>query len=1038
MKRALKLIGFLAIILFLVTIVSGLAVYRLVRVGEVQRFLSDEIEKRTELRTRFGDTDLEIGWVTGIAFNNLTLSESGADAPAITAQRVTARIALLPLLRRQLIFYEIRLQRPAAQLVRDPDGRVPLLDKLLNLQFLKEQNSELSLDLRSVKVEDGDIALIDRRREPAWGTWRLVNVDLAIERLRGQRLSAYLKELLKRRPVEPEAAALAFDLKGVALREGAKMNLSAQGQLAFPQKILEFHQAYWKGDIELVNFPATLVRDYLGPRLPIQSMAGYLAQRIHVEGTPGTSLRVNGVVEFRQLAIDAPELFLAPRSGIDGRAPFAVDPSPQRLLVTRADIHANDVNFSLQGAVDAIDGKDPHLRLDLSVSPAPAVTLLKYVPLKLAASPRLENAVRSIQAGRLEIKKAGVNATLSQLRRLAENGAGTFWIDAELGDFAGDPSAEGGLPLRDVYGKINVANGVLTVENFRGSHGDSRFNDVDGSYDFAGPAPGKLDLKARGEMNLTELKGQLKSHPLSDRTAKVLSSIQELSGRGKIDLALQRLPDAPIQFDGQVQLDRARLRYDDFSISEMRGAIAFTPKEIVAKQISAQLAGAPIQVRLALKDYAADDGAFDLHVDSTGVPAGVISKLLLDTGSLQDPGIVRGTVRYFGALGDPKRRKFTGDLDLADVQLLVMPLLQPLRELSGKIKIDESGIDFQNLKALLVGVPASVSGRWRYAGTPRLLFDFAAPNLDITYLISQIDPESSEFYANLVAGGKIALGKGRIKNFEFGDLKTDASIDHRVWRLTNLAARSAGGTIQGVTTIFDRPETLGVVTEPKVQGVPIQSFLQWFDITNTEMTGRVTLAGKLETVGKNDAERKQNLNGALSMKIEDGTINRMRIVVQILNLLDLSRWFTFQMPDLAKEGIRFRAITGDFKVVKGVYATENLVVDSNDLRMTGAGKIDVPKNELDFVVAVRPFAGIDTALNYIPLLGRGVAAIKNSFLVASFNIQGSIDNPTITPAPLGTLAEWFWGVLGIPKNMIGFGDEEKKEGPAQPPKTPAQ
>ena len=57
--------------------------------------------------------------------------------------------------------------------------------------------------------------------------------------------------------------------------------------------------------------------------------------------------------------------------------------------------------------------------------------------------------------------------------------------------------------------------------------------------------------------------------------------------------------------------------------------------------------------------------------------------------------------------------------------------------------------------------------------------------------------------------------------------------------------------------------------------------------------------------------------------------------------------------------------------------------------MTGAGKIDVPKDELDFVVAVRPFAGIDTALNYIPLLGRSVAAIKNSFLVASFNITGS-------------------------------------------------
>jgi len=285
--------------------------------------------------------------------------------------------------------------------------------------------------------------------------------------------------------------------------------------------------------------------------------------------------------------------------------------------------------------------------------------------------------------------------------------------------------------------------------------------------------------------------------------------------------------------------------------------------------------------------------------------------------------------------------------------------------------------------------------------------------------------------------GKIALGRGRLRNFEFTDLKTDTAIDRRVWRLTNLTARAGGGAITGVTTIVDKPDTLGIVTEPKIQAVPIEVFLKWFNITNTEMTGKVFLVGKLETVGKNDAEHKHNINGAFNLRIEDGAINRMRVLVQILNLLDLSRWFTFQLPDLTKQGIRFRAITGDFKVAQGVYMTENLVVDSNDLRMTGYGKIDAPKDEVDFVVAVRPFAGIDTAINYIPLLGRGIAAIKNSFLVASFNIKGPIDNPTITPAPLTTLAEWFWGVLGIPKSIIGLGEGESKEEPKEPVKTPA-
>jgi uncharacterized protein YhdP len=222
--------------------------------------------------------------------------------------------------------------------------------------------------------------------------------------------------------------------------------------------------------------------------------------------------------------------------------------------------------------------------------------------------------------------------------------------------------------------------------------------------------------------------------------------------------------------------------------------------------------------------------------------------------------------------------------------------------------------------------------------------------------------------------------------------------------------------------------------KPVIQNVPLQGVLNWFDAGETEMTGKVNIAGNLESFGKGGQERKRNLNGAFNLRIEDGTIHRLRLLVQILNLLDLSRWFTLQMPDLGKDGIRFRSITGDFKVTQGVLSTQNLIVDSNDLRMTGGGKIDVANEEIDFVLAVRPFAGIDTAIRYIPLIGRGIAAIKNSFLVASFNVRGSLEDPVITPAPLSTLSEVFLSVLGIPKSMIGLDDEQKK---AQPEKDEA-
>jgi uncharacterized protein YhdP len=876
--------------------------------------------------------------------------------------------------------------------------------------------------------------LINQRRDAKPDLWRAANLKLAIGLAAESPSSASPQKPLHGANSETSAMALTFELASDVVREGASMTLKAAGKISFPGNAPTFDRAHWNGDLEVVNFPAALLKDYAGARLPVKSMDGYVAQRVHFEGNPATFLRAQGAIAFRQLSLDAPELFLAPLAGLDGRVNFSMERSKRDLRLLHGDLRANDIHLSLSGRIDDLGGEDPRVQLTFSTAPAAATALIRYLPLKLLGWRRIESAVTAIQAGRLEIKKATVRAALSELREPATAAKQLAW-DAELRDFAaqGDQPS---LPLRVAHGKMSFTGGVVRIADFRGAYGDSRFTQVDANYDFAGTAPGKLEVEAHGDINLAEFKDQAGFYSSAERISKVLSSLKQLNGRAKLDLVLRQSPGEPAQFDAKMAVEHARLSYGDIALSEARGDFALTPDAIAGERIRAQLGGSPIQARLMLNDYTAPDGMFDLHVDSPGVKAGVITQLLLDTGNPLDPGIVRGAVRYFGALHDPQRRKFTGALDLTNVELLFRPLLQPLRELNGRIRIDETGIDFQDLKALLVGVPASATGRWRYAGAPQLTFDFAAPNLDITYLISQLDPESSPFYANLIAEGKIAIAKGRVKNFEFGDLQTEVSLKRRVWRLSNLTALSAGGTIHGDTTVFDRPETLGLVGELRVQAVPVQSFLRWFDVTQTEMSGRVNIAGALETVGKSDLERKQNLHGAFNLRIEEGTIQRMRILVQILNLLDLSRWFTLQLPDLAKDGIRFRAITGDFKVVKGVYTTQNLVIDSNDLRMTGAGKIDVPNDTLDFIVAVRPFAGIDTALSYIPLIGRGVAAIKNSFLVASFNIQGPIDRPTITPAPLGTVNEWFWGVLGIPKNVIGLGDGETAElpGAKQPAK----
>jgi uncharacterized protein YhdP len=1024
MTKLLKLAGFLAAALLLFFIVVSLAFYQLMRTGEFRRYLISEVEQNTDFKVQLGEADLEIGRILGISFSNVAVAETGA-APALSAERVTARVALWPLLSRQLVFYEVRLKKLNGRLERDKDGKLPLLERLLNLPFLKKKSVQFNLDLRTVNIAEGEIEFTDHFAETAPVTTRFHNVDLVMERMRGQALRDVLGKWLRSKSQQPQGAALKFELAAGVERDGQRARWRGQGRVVFPGETLDLTRAWFDVDARIDRMPAAMAQIYGGTLLPVKSLGGALDSRLRLQGNLQQRLHVSGTVEFEGLFVDAPELFAAPLDAGDGQLRLDIQWQPGQWEVSQMDYRSKDLGLGTKGWVKRVADGNTHLRLDLTSKPVSAAVFKKYFPSRWLASSQLEKLMSAVGEGELQLRKAGVNATVAELRRMADSGFDErLWFDAELRNF--NANFPGGYaPLRSVQGRIALEQGRIAFTNFRGAYGQSHIVNLDGTYQFSPAEPGELQLRARGEVDLGELREQAQRGILPAEVTTAALATQSMGGKSKFGIVLTRPANGAPRAEGKLTLENARLQWDKYSLSDINGDLAITPTEIKADKLRALIYGSPVEVHLALKNYAAEDGMFDLAVDSTGLRAGIVSRLLLETGSLQDPGIVRGSIHYRGSFSEKESRKFTGDLELVNAQLAAQPLLRPLRQLSGKISIDESGIDFQNLRGLLVGFPARASGRWRYAQKPQLTFDFAAPNLDISYLISQVDPEKTEFYATLNAEGRVALGKGRVRNFEFADLKSNLILDRRVWRFPNLATYAGGGAVSGSVTVVDKPDTLDIIAEPRVQNVPVATFLGWFDNATSELTGTVNVTGKFDTAGADDSERKRNLNGIFNLKISDGTIHRLRIVVQLLNVLDLSRWFTFQLPDLGKQGIRFRAITADFKVTRGVYATENLLVDSDDLRMTAVGKVDVAKDEIDFTVAVRPFAGIDSVINRIPLLGRGIAAIKNSFLVASFNINGPIDDPAITPAPLGTLSEMVWGVLGIPKSLIPFGGDEK-------------
>jgi uncharacterized protein YhdP len=1018
MKKPLKVAGVVGIVLVFFLGALLFAFYHLAQVGEFRRFLISEVETRTQLKVQAGEAELEIGRVFGISFRDFALIKPQSGRSVIAAQRILVRVALLPLLKRRLVFYETRLYQPTLQLDRDKQGKISLPDWTIKLPFYRQEEGEFSLDLREIKVEDGQVVFLDQRQGQAPVVTHLREISLNLRRTEERGL-LYPKSEAQPKIATPgeEGQAIEFRLGTTLERDGKRAGVRSTGRIFFPDGVLEPRQAWLDADIHVGALPADLVPEAYGYLLPLKTMRGTLDFRLRWQGSLAEQVHIKGEVDFKRLELDARDILTSVVAPGDGRLQLDMELRPQEIRFQRFDLRSKEITLALQGTLRDFGGKDPYLKVQLTTPYLSLLTTKKYIPSRIIKASKWQGLVNALTEGEMRLTRAGVEGRLSEVRRLYEPGfEGHIWLDAEVRGAGGDVKDDPYLPLKGVSGRIVLEKGVLYYKGFKGMYGQSRFTEIDGSHNGVLTGPGLLELRLRGEVDLRELREQLGLNIFPAQVTRAASAFQELGGKGRLRIFFREEPNSSYQYEGALSLDNGRVRIGDISLSQVRGDLSFSTKEIMTEKISALLAGSPLLIRGALRNYLSDRPILDLTFDSPGVAAGAVTHILLPSASLQDPGTVRGTLHYQGPLGPD--RKLSGSLELVGVYLPLKYLSQPLHELHGRISLNGSGFDFQGIKGQLASYGFDLNGRWNPAEKPQLTFTLHSPEMDVTQLLPKGETQDDDQYDRLQIKGGISIDRGRYETFEFSDLKTDLLLAKRVWRLENFSARSTGGTVEGVGSFIDSPESLGLSIEPRIQGVPLKGLLSWFDIDAREITGGVNLTGKFESSGTTRAERKRNLTGHFRLEIKDGVARRLRLLVRILNLMDLTRWFSFQLPDFNQQGIRFRSVSGDFKVDKGVYSTENLVVDSDDLSITAAGQYDASHDVIDAVLALRPFPRVDSVLNYIPLIGTGIAGIKDSVLVASFRVRGPLDEATITPAPLSTLSEFFFSALKIPQKLI--------------------
>lgn len=116
-------------------------------------------EKKHRTLKLEGDIKLAFFPKLGADLGRATLSERNSDQVFASVKSARLYLALFPLLKKQLVVDQIRIDGAHAALIRFPDGSTNIDDLLKK----EEQNQQLKFDIDSVKISDSSLTLDDQQ-----------------------------------------------------------------------------------------------------------------------------------------------------------------------------------------------------------------------------------------------------------------------------------------------------------------------------------------------------------------------------------------------------------------------------------------------------------------------------------------------------------------------------------------------------------------------------------------------------------------------------------------------------------------------------------------------------------------------------------------------------------------------------------------------------------------------------------------------------------------------------------------------------------
>lgn len=254
--------------------------------------------------------------------------------------------------------------------------------------------------------------------------------------------------------------------------------------------------------------------------------------------------------------------------------------------------------------------------------------------------------------------------------------------------------------------------------------------------------------------------------------------------------------------------------------------------------------------------------------------------------------------------------------------------------------------------------------------------------------------------------GAVRIKEGIFSKIPYTNFSTEIKLENDAIYFKPLSFDTYGGRVWGDFTQFRDPSSpLKFSTNLSLRDINLDILIAGLGSKQRMLTGDI--GGNLTLSESRDAEPSASgLNGKFMLDSNKGRLWKFPVFTNIFSIVNI-----VGLDDLFKEGLPYDNLSGEFAVKNGIISTDTLWFDSDAMRMSAVGEINIPEKTIDSVLAIHPFVTLDKIISKIPLAGWIITGKEKSTVSMYFNIEGPLNKPDVEPVPVKSLSESIFGIF---------------------------